>query len=115
MVEPMGNGLRGTTLRYTHEVRSEAEYFADIPEIALPDEMLRVAEHILETREGRLRPGVPRGSLPHRIGVHAAREGGGNAPAVRHRDAPSPQNVISLMDALKRSLAAEQPTVKDRT
>jgi DNA end-binding protein Ku len=27
IVEPMGNGLRGMTLRYAHEVRSEAEYF----------------------------------------------------------------------------------------
>ena len=50
IVEPMGTGLRGVTLRYAHEVRSEAEYFADIPEIALPDEMLRIAEHILETK-----------------------------------------------------------------
>ena len=34
IIEPMGNGLRGMTLRYAHEVRSEAEYFADIPEIS---------------------------------------------------------------------------------
>jgi DNA end-binding protein Ku len=45
-----GNGLRGMTLPYAHEVRSEAEYFSDIPEIKLPDEMLRIAEHILETK-----------------------------------------------------------------
>jgi DNA end-binding protein Ku len=56
MIEPMGNGLRGVTLRYAHEVRSEAEYFADIPDIELPDEMLRVAEHILETKKGTSTP-----------------------------------------------------------
>ena len=32
IVEPKGKGLRGMKLRYAHEVRSEAEYFADIPE-----------------------------------------------------------------------------------
>jgi hypothetical protein len=32
MIEPRGNGLLGMTLRYAHEVRSEAEYFSDIPE-----------------------------------------------------------------------------------
>jgi DNA end-binding protein Ku len=50
IIEPMGTGLRGITLRYAHEVRSEAEYFADIPNMVLPDEMLRVAEHILDTK-----------------------------------------------------------------
>ena len=32
-LEPMGKGLRGVTLRYEHEVLSEAEYFAGIPEL----------------------------------------------------------------------------------
>ena len=56
IIEPMGNGLRGMTLRYAHEVRSEAEYFADIPQITLPDEMLRVAEHFLETKTADFDP-----------------------------------------------------------
>ncbi len=47
MLEPMGLGLRGITLRYTHQIRSEAEYFGDIPEMSLPKEMLRIAEHIV--------------------------------------------------------------------
>jgi DNA end-binding protein Ku len=49
-LEPMGKGLRGVTLRYAHEVLSEAEYFAGIPDIALPDEMLQIAEHIWKAR-----------------------------------------------------------------
>ena len=56
ILEPLGNGLCGMTLRYAHEVRSEAEYFADIPHIDLPDEMLRVAEHILETKTADFDP-----------------------------------------------------------
>ncbi|HTE91964.1 MAG TPA: Ku protein, partial [Bradyrhizobium sp.] len=51
IVEPMGNGIRGITLRYSHEVRDEASYFANIPKLKLPDEMLRVAEHIVETKQ----------------------------------------------------------------
>ena len=31
LVEPMGRGLRGTTLRFAHEIRSEEDYFRDIP------------------------------------------------------------------------------------
>ena len=50
IVEPMGNGIRGMTLRYSHEVRDEATYFAEIPKLKLPEEMLRVAQHIVETK-----------------------------------------------------------------
>src|SRR5262249_51916173 len=50
IVEPMGDGIRGITLRYSHEVRDEAGYFANIQKLKLPDEMLRVAEHIVETK-----------------------------------------------------------------
>src|ERR1700731_3125727 len=50
IVEPMGIGLRGFTLRYAHEVQSEAVYFARIPQMTLPDEMLRITERILETK-----------------------------------------------------------------
>ena len=32
----MASGLRGVTLRFAHEVRSEADYFSDIPEMKLP-------------------------------------------------------------------------------
>jgi DNA end-binding protein Ku len=38
LVAPMYNGLCGVTLRFTHEVRSEEEYFNGIPEMKLPAE-----------------------------------------------------------------------------
>jgi DNA end-binding protein Ku len=47
IVEAIGSGLRGMTLRFAHEIRSEKEYFAEIPQINLPDEMIRITEHIL--------------------------------------------------------------------
>ena len=40
IVEAMGIGLRGITLRFAHEIWSEVEYFADIPQIILPDELI---------------------------------------------------------------------------
>jgi non-homologous end joining protein Ku len=38
LVAPMYNGLCGVTLRFTHEVRPEQEYFNGIPEMKLPAE-----------------------------------------------------------------------------
>ena len=35
-LEPKGRGLMGLTLRYPYEIRDEASYFEDIPELKLP-------------------------------------------------------------------------------
>jgi DNA end-binding protein Ku len=56
LLEPFGKGLRGMTLRYSYEVRSETEYFEDIPEVKLAPDMLKLAEHIIETKAGDFEP-----------------------------------------------------------
>jgi DNA end-binding protein Ku len=111
LVEPMGNGLRGTTLRYAHEVRSEQEYFADIPRMKLPDEMLKITEHILQTKQEDLDPAYLEDRY-RTVLVEKLREKQAEAPLRNVASAPSRQNVINLMDALKRSLAVEQPATR---
>jgi len=56
MLEPFGKGLMATTLRYAYEVRDAVPYFEDIPSMTLPDEMIELAEHILETKAGHFDP-----------------------------------------------------------
>jgi DNA end-binding protein Ku len=56
MLEPFDKGLVATTLRYAYEVREAKPYFEDIPEMKLPDEMVKLAEHILETKAGHFNP-----------------------------------------------------------
>ena len=56
ILEPFGKGLRGMTLRYSYEVRDEAEYFSEIPDIKIPGEMLKLAEHIIETKSEDFKP-----------------------------------------------------------
>jgi DNA end-binding protein Ku len=108
IVEPMGRGLRGITLRYAHEVRSETEYFADIPKIALPDEMLQITKHILDTKLADFDPAYLedryRTVLAEKLREKKAHMPAQSLPAA----SPSPQNVINLMDALRRSLASEK-------
>jgi Ku protein len=108
IIRPMGSGLLGITLRYAHEVRSEMEYFADIPNVMLPKEMVKITEHILATKtedfdsahlEDRYRT----------VLIEKLREKRAQMPTKSVASAPSRQNVISLMDALKRSLAVERP------
>jgi DNA end-binding protein Ku len=106
LVEPMGSGLRGITLRYAHEVRSETEYFADIPQMKLPDEMVRITEHILESKKEDFDPAYLEDRY-RTVLVENLREK--QAEMRRSAAPPSAQNVIDLMDALKRSLATEPP------
>jgi DNA end-binding protein Ku len=56
MLEPFDKGLVATTLRYAYEVREAKPYFEDIPSMKLPDEMIELAEHILETKAGHFDP-----------------------------------------------------------
>jgi DNA end-binding protein Ku len=46
LLEPFGRGLRGMTLRYPYEVRSETEYFGDLPDVKIAPDMLDLAKHI---------------------------------------------------------------------
>src|SRR4029079_9198107 len=107
-VQPIRTGLLGMTLRYAHEVRSEMDYFENIPDMRLPRDMVQLAEHILETKaedfdaaylEDRYRT----------VLVEKLREKHTKMPMKAAPSAPSRQNVISLIDALKRSLAVEGP------
>ena len=56
MLQPRGKGLLGTTLRYPYEVRDDAIYFSDIPEVHIPKDMLALAEHILESKAATFDP-----------------------------------------------------------
>ena len=99
--------MRGITLRYVHEVRSEAEYFADIPEMPLPKEMLGLAEHIIEIKLVNFDPAYLEDRYRAVI-VSMLKEKSVQLPARPKPAAPSQRHVIDLMEALKKSLKAER-------
>jgi len=101
-LEPMGNGLRGVTLRYPYEVRSAAEYFADIPKLKLPDEMLQIASHIVNSMRCDFDPAMFNDRQRAAV-VDLLQEKQRGLPSLES-PVPSPENLINLMDALKRSL-----------
>ena len=80
------------TLRYPYEVRKEDEYFADIPDVKISSEMLKLAEHIVETKTAEFEPARVRRSLRGRgcrsAEAQAARHGGaeGCGPSPREAD-----------------------------
>src|SRR5438874_7224123 len=56
-LEARGKGLLGVTLRYPYEVRKEDDYFDDIPDEKIPNDMLELASHIVETKAAHFDPG----------------------------------------------------------
>lgn len=104
-MEPRGKGIMGTLLRYPYEVRDEKEYFDEIPDLKLGKDMMDLARHIVETKsahferekfedhyESALKELIEKKSKGIKIEVPTER---------------APAKVVNLMDALRRSVAAE--------
>jgi non-homologous end joining protein Ku len=109
ILEPMGLGLRGMTLRYVHEIRSEAEFFSEIPQLVLPEQMLSVAEHIVDTKRADFDPAYLEDRYRTTL-VSILREKKAKVPAHAAPAVPSRKNIVDLMDVLKRSLQTERPS-----
>ena len=116
MLEPRGRGLFGQILRYPYEVRVEKPYFDDIPDIKVPRDMLDLAEHIIDTKSGHFTPQDFEDRYENAV-IALVRSKDAGQPAALPEAAPRPSNVVNLMDALRRSLAAEggQKRAKEST
>jgi DNA end-binding protein Ku len=102
-LEPHGKGLLGTTLHYAYEVRQAGEYFDDIPDIKVSDEMLQLAQHILQTKAGDFDPAQFKDHYEEAV-VELIRKKQENIPVKTEKEPPAAPNVINLMDALRRSV-----------
>jgi DNA end-binding protein Ku len=105
-LEPKGRGLMGLTLRYPYEVRDEASYFEDIPELKLPKEMLDLATHIVNTKSGHFDPSLFQDRYENAlIDLLKKKEAGEKIEPSQEVAAP---RVVNLMDALRASIDAEK-------
>jgi DNA end-binding protein Ku len=105
MLEPFDKGLLATTLRYPYEVRDQAAYFADIPELKLPAEMKDLAAHIVDSKTIHFDSTQ---FIDHYetalVELLRAKQAG---RVIEPREEPAPHRVINLMDALRASIGAE--------
>jgi DNA end-binding protein Ku len=106
MLSPRGNGIMGTTLRYNNEVRDEQDYFDDIPDVKVSKDMLDLAKHILETKKAKFDPSKFEDRYETALKELIAAKQAGKKPPTS--PSPRPTNVVSLMDALRRSVQAER-------
>jgi DNA end-binding protein Ku len=101
-LEPKGRGLLGLTLRYPYEVRDEASYFGDIPDLKLSKEMLDLATHIVNTKSGHFDPSQFQDRYENALmDLLKKKEAGEKIEPAREVAAP---RVVNLMDALRASI-----------
>jgi DNA end-binding protein Ku len=99
--------LMGTTLRYPYEIRDAKDYFDDIPNIKIAPDMLKLAEHIVETKEADFDPSKFADHYEEAV-VEMLKKKQAGATILRGKADEPPPNVINLMDALRRSVAADK-------
>src|SRR4030081_86053 len=106
-LEPLDKGLMGTLLRYPYEVRDEKEYFDEIQDVKITKDMLDLAKHIVTQKAADFEPEKFEDHYEAALAdlINAKRNGKTIGPKPR----PRGENVVDLMDALKKSLASQTP------
>jgi DNA end-binding protein Ku len=106
LLEPLGKGIVATLLRYPYEVRGEESYFEDIPEPKLPDEMLDLASHIIDSKSADFEPAAFEDRYENAL-VELLKAKQAGKPVIAP-EVPRPSNVVNFMDALRKSIQSER-------
>jgi len=109
MLKPRGKGIVVWTLRYGDEVRDKADYFpADPPEKPAPA-LMKLVKRLITDRKADWSPDMAKDPVQDRLrDILKAKKKGRKKPAKAKAKEPESSNVVSIMDALKRSLASEK-------
>lgn len=97
-------GLMAYTMRYQEELRKPAEYFGDIPNVAIEEDQLDLAEQLIKKRTTTFDPG--RYKDGYEVALKELVDAKVNHLPIPQDEAPAPKRakVVNLMDALRSSL-----------
>ena len=113
MLEPRGRGIVLWTLHYGDEVRDAGDYFASAGDETPDPALMKLVTRLIDERTAKWSPDMVADPVQARLlDIIAAKKRGRRRPARAKAEAPAPGNnvggnVVSIMDALKKSLAAE--------
>lgn len=105
LIEPFGNGMLLTTLRYGDTVRQADEAYEGIDKVKIDPDLLELATRVIERKQTKFDPTTFEDRYEKAVLdlIKSRKKSGKKAPAREVEEKPS--NVINLFDALKKSLA----------
>lgn len=115
MLEPRGKGIVLWTLRYGDEVRDEDSYFEGIGEEKADSEMMPLIQQLIKKHTKDWSPKMVADPVQERLlEIIATKKKALKPQKAQGKTAPSssPSNVVSIMDALRKSVAAEKRATK---
>jgi DNA end-binding protein Ku len=115
LLKPRDSGIELWTLRYGSEVRNPSDIFAAIRESRPNPALLDLVSQLIEERKKPWGPDMVHDPVQERL-VEIISEKRKNIRPARSRPetAPTPSNVVNIMDALRRSVAAEAKEKKGK-
>jgi DNA end-binding protein Ku len=116
MLEPRGKGIVLWTLRYGDEVRDSGPSFENAGEEKPAGELLKLVTKLIEEKKQPWDASMVSDPVQDRlIEIIAARKKGASKSAPKQAEAPQqPDNVVNIMDALRRSLSQEKTKPRGR-
>src|SRR5207244_11369466 len=109
-LEPLGKGLMGTLLRYPYEVRDPQEYFDEIQDVKVTNDMLDLDRHIVNQKSGRFEPDKFEDQYETAL-IDLINQKRAGKP-ITPKEKPAAGNVVDLMEALRRSVGKEAAPAK---
>jgi len=108
MLAPRGQGIIVWTLRYGDEVRGEEDYFAKIKDEKPEPKLTRLIKQLIEARTVPWSPSMVRDPVEANLRDIIAAKKKGKAPQKPKPQPATGGNVVNIMDALRRSIAADR-------
>jgi DNA end-binding protein Ku len=109
-VKPCGDGLLLETLRYSDELRKSDKIFDDVPNKRPQKDMIDLAKELIERKSGPFKPEVFKDHYGDALkALVAEKRKKGKVTEAEEEEAPRPKgdNVIDLMEALKKSVSGK--------
>lgn len=111
LLEPRGKGIVLWTLHYGDEVRDKAEYFDEIGDEKPDPKLMTLVRKLIDQRTEKWDPKMVDDPVQDRLlDIIAAKKRGRKKPAKAKAatEKPTDDNVIDIMDALRKSLRSEK-------
>ena len=106
-------GMMAYTMRYQEELRDPAEYFRDIKKVAINEDSLDLAETLIKKKAAKFDPS--KFVDGYEVALKELVEAKVNHAPIPKDEAPAPKrnNVVNLMDALRKSLGDKEAAPED--